>query len=127
MCSRIRTGRSCSCTQNSRCSTNHYDPARADLYFGAGNDAGRIAGRIRQQGRFVMLLPRELDMIEAGKAMPLPRPKPTPAAEPDKDKPEADKSAAGENGQPKTEGKGKGKKAPAAKRPETKSKQKRSS
>ena len=102
-------------------------PARADLYFGAGNDAGRIAGRIRQQGRFVMLLPRELDMIEAGKAMPLPRPKPAPAAEPDKDKPEADKSAAGENGQPKTEGKGKGKKAPAAKRPETKSKQKRSS
>ena len=102
-------------------------PARADLYFGAGNDAGRIAGRIRQQGRFVMLLPRELDMVEAGKAMPLPRPKPAPAAEPDKDKPEADKSTAGENGQPKTEGKGKGKKAPAAKRPETKSKQKRSS
>ena len=41
-------------------------PARADLYFGAGKDAGRIAGRIRQQGRFVMLLPRELDMVEAG-------------------------------------------------------------
>ena len=41
-------------------------PARADLYFGAGEDAGAIAGRIRQQGRFVMLLPRELDMIEAG-------------------------------------------------------------
>ena len=51
-------------------------PARADLYFGAGEDAGAIAGRIRQQGRFVMLLPRELDMIEAGRAMPLPRPKP---------------------------------------------------
>ena len=51
-------------------------PARADLYFGAGKDAGAIAGRIRQQGRFVMLLPRELDMIEAGRAMPLPRPKP---------------------------------------------------
>jgi membrane-bound lytic murein transglycosylase A len=56
-------------------------PARADLYFGAGRDAGRLAGRIRQHGRFVMLLPRELDMIEAGKAMPLPRPKPPiPAA-----------------------------------------------
>ncbi len=51
-------------------------PARADLYFGAGRDAGAIAGRIRQQGRFVMLLPRELDMIEAGRAMPLPLPKP---------------------------------------------------
>ena len=51
-------------------------PARADLYWGAGDEAGRIAGRIRQQGRFVMLLPRELDMIEAGKQMPLPPPKP---------------------------------------------------
>ena len=105
-------------------------PARADLYFGAGNDAGRIAGRIRQQGRFVMLLPRELDMIEAGKAMPLPPRKPVPAAEPDEDKPEQDKSAADQNAQSKTEGKGKGKgkKAPAAKQPEAaKSKQKRSS
>jgi membrane-bound lytic murein transglycosylase A len=60
-------------------------PARADLYFGAGREAGRIAGRIRQQGRFVMLLPRELDMVEAGRAMPLPRPKPPipPAAKAD--------------------------------------------
>src|SRR6266550_4003131 len=52
-------------------------PARADLYWGAGDDAGRIAGRIRHPGRFVMLLPRELDMIAAGKNMPLPVPKPT--------------------------------------------------
>jgi membrane-bound lytic murein transglycosylase A len=51
-------------------------PARGDLYWGAGNDAGRIAGRIRHPGRFVMLLPRELDMIEAGRQMPLPVPKP---------------------------------------------------
>ncbi len=51
-------------------------PARADLYFGAGREAGQVAGRIRQQGRFVMLLPRELDMVEAGRAMPLPLPKP---------------------------------------------------
>src|SRR5256886_1665360 len=51
-------------------------PARADLYWGAGDDAGRIAGRIRHPGRFVMLLPRELDMIAAGKNMPLPVPKP---------------------------------------------------
>ena len=42
-------------------------PARADLYWGAGDDAGRIAGRIRHQGRFTMLFPRELDMVEAGK------------------------------------------------------------
>jgi membrane-bound lytic murein transglycosylase A len=52
-------------------------PARADLYWGAGDDAARIAGRIRHPGRFVMLLPREVDMIEAGKHMPLPAPKPT--------------------------------------------------
>jgi peptidoglycan lytic transglycosylase A len=51
-------------------------PARADLYWGAGDDAARIAGRIRHAGRFVMLLPRELDIVEAGKHMPLPVPKP---------------------------------------------------
>jgi membrane-bound lytic murein transglycosylase A len=57
-------------------------PARADLYWGAGDDAARIAGRIRHSGRFVMLLPRELDMIEAGKHMPLPVAKPNiPEAE----------------------------------------------
>ena len=54
-------------------------PARADLYLGAGDDAARIAGRIRHSGRFVMLLPRELDMIEAGKNMPLPVPRPNVA------------------------------------------------
>ena len=47
-------------------------PARA----GAGDDAGRIASRIRERGRFVILLPRETDMVAAGKAMPLPQPKP---------------------------------------------------
>src|SRR5262245_48291044 len=51
-------------------------PARADLYWGAGDDAGRIAGRVRHSGRFVMLLPRELDMVAAGTQMPLPAPKP---------------------------------------------------
>jgi membrane-bound lytic murein transglycosylase A len=50
-------------------------PARADLYWGAGDDAGRIAGRIRHPGRFAMLVPRELD-VAAGKQMPLPVPKP---------------------------------------------------
>src|SRR5262249_2894239 len=51
-------------------------PARADLYWGAGDDAGRIAGRIRHPGRFAMLVPRELDLVAAGKQMPLPVPKP---------------------------------------------------
>ena len=51
-------------------------PARADLYWGAGEEAARIANRIHNPGRFVMLLPRQLDMIAAGKHMPLPLPKP---------------------------------------------------
>ena len=56
-------------------------PARADIYFGAGDEAGRIAGRIKQRGRFTMLLPRELDLVEAGKEMPLPAERPTEAIE----------------------------------------------
>jgi membrane-bound lytic murein transglycosylase A len=51
-------------------------PARADFYWGAGDDAGKVAGRFRHPGRFVMLLPRELDIVEAGKKMPLPVAKP---------------------------------------------------
>src|SRR5439155_24333187 len=46
-------------------------PARADLYWGAGDDAARIAGRIGHAGRFVMLLPRELDISDAGQHTPL--------------------------------------------------------
>jgi membrane-bound lytic murein transglycosylase A len=61
-------------------------PARADLYWGAGDDAGRIAGRIRHSGRFVMLIPRALDMVAAGTQMPMPMPKPKiPEAEVKKD------------------------------------------
>jgi membrane-bound lytic murein transglycosylase A len=51
-------------------------PARADLYFGAGEEAGQVAGRIRQVGRFAVLLPRELDPVVAGARMPLPLAKP---------------------------------------------------
>jgi membrane-bound lytic murein transglycosylase A len=51
-------------------------PARADIYFGAGAEAARMAGRIRNPGQFVMLMPRELDPIEAGQALPLPRERP---------------------------------------------------
>jgi len=54
-------------------------PARADIYFGSGSEAGRIAGRIKNPAQFVMLLPRELDPLEAGKAMPLPEPRPAKA------------------------------------------------
>jgi membrane-bound lytic murein transglycosylase A len=51
-------------------------PARADLYWGAGDEAGRIAGRIRHPGRFVILLPRQLDIAAASREAPLPLPKP---------------------------------------------------
>jgi len=51
-------------------------PARADLYWGAGKDAARIAGRIKNHGTFAMLIPRELDPAEAGAKMPLPLPRP---------------------------------------------------
>jgi membrane-bound lytic murein transglycosylase A len=51
-------------------------PARADLYWGTGEEAGRIAGRIHHSGRFVMLLPREVDIAAAGREAPLPVPKP---------------------------------------------------
>jgi len=47
-------------------------PARADIYFGAGTEAGNMAGRIKNPGRFVMLVPRELDPVESGKSMRLP-------------------------------------------------------
>lgn len=36
-------------------------PARADLYFGAGDAAGAVAGRLRQAGKFTMLVPRFAD------------------------------------------------------------------
>ena len=47
-------------------------PARADIYFGAGDEAGRMAGRIKNPGQFVMLMPRELDPVEAARHTPLP-------------------------------------------------------
>ena len=51
-------------------------PARADIYFGAGAEAARIAGRIKNPGAFVMLIPRELDPVEAGRDTPLPPERP---------------------------------------------------
>jgi membrane-bound lytic murein transglycosylase A len=54
-------------------------PARADIYFGAGADAGRVAGRLKNPARFVMLLPKSLDPTERGKTMPLPEDRPSAA------------------------------------------------
>jgi membrane-bound lytic murein transglycosylase A len=57
-------------------------PARADIYWGAGDVAGRVAGRLRHPGRFTILIPRALDPVVAGALMPLPprKPPPVPAA-----------------------------------------------
>ncbi len=52
-------------------------PARADIYFGAGVDAGRVAGRLKNAAQFAMLLPRSLDPVARGKTMPLPADRPS--------------------------------------------------
>jgi membrane-bound lytic murein transglycosylase A len=52
-------------------------PARADLYFGAGADAGRVSGRLRHNMRFVILVPKSLDPVARGRAMPLPGERPS--------------------------------------------------
>jgi len=49
-------------------------PARADLYFGAGDEAASVAGRLRHYGKFVMLVPKAL--LPAADEIPLPRPRP---------------------------------------------------
>ena len=52
-------------------------PARADIYFGAGDEAGRISGRLRNGAQFVMLIPKSLDPLARGKTMPLPDARPS--------------------------------------------------
>jgi membrane-bound lytic murein transglycosylase A len=56
-------------------------PARADIFWGAGDRAGQLAGRVHHPGNFAMLVPRELDPVAAGARMPLPPQKPPPPAE----------------------------------------------
>jgi membrane-bound lytic murein transglycosylase A len=59
-------------------------PARADIYFGRGPDIPSIAGRIKQFGKFVMLVPKDVTVtgtIEASakataKGIPIPAPRP---------------------------------------------------
>lgn len=52
-------------------------PARADLYFGAGADAGRVAGRLKNNARFVMLVPKALDPVARGRKLPVPDERPS--------------------------------------------------
>jgi peptidoglycan lytic transglycosylase A len=52
-------------------------PARADLYFGAGADAGKVSGRLRHNIHFVMLVPKSLDPVARGRRLPIPEPRPS--------------------------------------------------
>jgi membrane-bound lytic murein transglycosylase A len=52
-------------------------PARADIYFGAGAEAGRVSGRLRHPARFVMLVPKSLDPVAKGRTLPLPAARPS--------------------------------------------------
>ena len=52
-------------------------PARADIYFGAGADAGRVSGRLKNNMRFVILVPKSLDPVARGRKMPLPDARPS--------------------------------------------------
>jgi len=67
-------------------------PARADLYFGAGADAGKVSGRLKNTMRFVILVPKSLDPAARGRKMPLPDARPSakiaklfPQVDPSKD------------------------------------------
>jgi membrane-bound lytic murein transglycosylase A len=68
-------------------------PARADLYFGAGAEAGKVSGRLRHNMRFVMLVPKSLDPVARGRKLPVPDERPSekiaklfPQTDPQKDK-----------------------------------------
>jgi len=37
-------------------------PVRGDVFWGTGREAGEIAGRMKHQGRYWLLLPRDLDV-----------------------------------------------------------------
>ena len=50
-------------------------PARADIYFGAGIEAGMLAGRLRHPGTFYMLVPRSADPAKVA-VVPMPQKRP---------------------------------------------------
>ncbi|MBR0799914.1 MltA domain-containing protein [Bradyrhizobium jicamae] len=68
-------------------------PARADLYFGAGADAGKVSGRLRHNMQFVMLVPKGLDPVARARKLPVPDARPSariaklfPQTDPQKDR-----------------------------------------
>ena len=52
-------------------------PARADIYFGAGAEAAKVAGRLKNPARFVMLVPKALDPSVSVKSVALPQERPS--------------------------------------------------
>ena len=54
-------------------------PARADIYFGHGEQISHIAGRVKQNGQFVMLAPQSVAINSTAVASNVPLPKPRPA------------------------------------------------
>lgn len=84
-------------------------PARADLYFGAGQEAGRVSGRLRHPMHFVMLVPKSLDPTVRAGRLPVPDPRPSekiarlfPQTEPAKDSKNAAPAAAVAQGKGET-------------------------
>src|SRR5262249_31976654 len=55
-------------------------PARADIYFGHGDEISHIAGRIKQNGQFVMLAPQSVTIggtaVAGATNVPLPKSRP---------------------------------------------------
>jgi membrane-bound lytic murein transglycosylase A len=83
-------------------------PARADIYFGYGGDAPSIAGRIKQFGGFVMLVPKGI-VIDKPKVdepavatVPVPKSKPPKASAENEGAPKKDDSKPAPNTRPKT-------------------------
>src|SRR5438128_2902307 len=52
-------------------------PARAHIYFGGGLAAGKVAGRLRHNARFVILVPKTLDPVARGRKLPVPDERPS--------------------------------------------------
>ena len=84
-------------------------PARADLYFGAGVDAGKVAGRLKSNMRFVILVPKSLDPAARGRKMPVPDERPSekiaklfPQTDPLKDQKHATPAVTGTTPKPAT-------------------------
>ncbi len=57
-------------------------PARADIYWGAGDHAAHLASGLHRPGTLAMLVPLELDPVAQGAQIPLPPERPLTAAEP---------------------------------------------